>query len=229
MVSVPRNKLAFPQQMKTQLRYCTKIAFDVAASTTSYHFPLRANGMYDPEVNLGGHQPRGFDEFMSTYNTFTVTGSSCSVNFMYVAYEGPSVEGSPTIGLIKSLRSATTDESPGLAPVVCGIHKGLETLTAGPAEEQMEKDRTQWTVMTHNSGPVTLKSSLKVTDFYGKGALVGAEGYTGSATADPSEIILYDVWIARGSANSSGKVHCTGYATVTYDVVFTEPKTLGKS
>jgi len=33
---------------------------------------FRINGLYDPEVGLGGHQPCGFDELMKQYEKFTV-------------------------------------------------------------------------------------------------------------------------------------------------------------
>ena len=52
-----------------------------------------ANGAFDPNLTGVGHQPRGFDQFMAGYETFTVTGSKISVNFVYDAYQGPSSEG----------------------------------------------------------------------------------------------------------------------------------------
>lgn len=36
---------------------------------------IRANGMYDPEVNIGGHQPLNFDQMCAVYNHWTVIGS----------------------------------------------------------------------------------------------------------------------------------------------------------
>lgn len=62
------------------------------------------------------------------YNTFTVLGSKISVTWMYEGYDGPSVIG--TAGnLLKTVGNA--DSQPALTPMVCGIHKGLETLAAG--------------------------------------------------------------------------------------------------
>ena len=52
-------------------------------------FQVRANGLYDPQVSTGGHQPRGFDEFMTTYDMYTVHGSRASGSFMYEGYNGP--------------------------------------------------------------------------------------------------------------------------------------------
>ena len=47
--------------------------------------------MYDPYAGTGGHQPRGFDDFMGIYGKFTVLGSKCTAQFMYEAYDGPSL------------------------------------------------------------------------------------------------------------------------------------------
>lgn len=226
MVSVPRNKMAFPQSMHTKLRYVERIDF-VPTSTSAQQYQFRANGMYDPNVSQVGHQPRGFDEFMDIYNTFTVLGATISATFMYEGYDGPSLI-STTGNLIKTI--GTGETQPALTPMVCGIHKGLETLSAGTAEEQMEKDRTNWTFINGQSGHKTLKQSLKVSDFYGKGTLVGAEGYTGTSGTDPDEQVFFELWCGRASNDYPQEAtKVVAYATIEYDAVFTEPKTLGAS
>ena len=91
MVSVPRAKIGFPQSMRTKLRYATRVDF-VPTGTTVVSKTFLANGLYDPDTTVGGHQPRGFDEFMAAYTTFTVQGSKASCSFMYEGYDGPSVE-----------------------------------------------------------------------------------------------------------------------------------------
>ena len=52
-------------------------------TTSTQQFQLRANGMFDPQTAVGGHQPRGFDEFMEAYDMFTVMGSKISCSWMY--------------------------------------------------------------------------------------------------------------------------------------------------
>ena len=121
---------------------------------------------------------------MAVYETFTVLGSKISVNWMYEGYNGPSVIGIAG-NLIQTVGNA--DNQPALTPMICGLHKGIETLASGTGEEQMEKDRTQWTFINGQHASKTTGSSLATSDFYGKGALVGAAGYTGSATADPTK------------------------------------------
>jgi len=39
-------------------------------------FAYRANDLYDPQVQVGGHQPLGFDQWMTLYSRFTVIKSS---------------------------------------------------------------------------------------------------------------------------------------------------------
>lgn len=41
----------------------------------------RANGMYDPEVAVGGHQPRGFDQLAAFYNKYLVIKARITVDF----------------------------------------------------------------------------------------------------------------------------------------------------
>jgi len=227
LVRVPRNKIGFPQQLKTKLRYATRVEFS-PGTTSTQQFQLAANGMFDPQTTLGGHQPRGFDEFMKAYDMFTVMGSKISCSWMYEGYNGPSQI--TTLGNLKQSIQSGTDDVPAFTPVVCGLHKGVETLAAGKAEQQIEKDRTVWTFLNGQHGSKTLSTSCKVSDFYGKGALTGAEGYTGSATADPDNAIFYELWCGRVSddyPSETVKVIC--YVTVEYDAVFSQPKTLNAS
>jgi hypothetical protein len=178
--------------MRTKLRYSTRAQF-TPTGTTVQQFQLRGNGLFDPQVALGGHQPRGFDEFMKTYDMYTVHGSKCSGSFMYEGYLGPA-KVSTTGNRIQSITDGMTDQTPALTPVVCGLHKGVETLSTGTSEDQIEKDRTVWSFINGQQGHKTLSTSMKVSDFYGKGALTGSEGYTGTAGTDPDNEVFYEFW-----------------------------------
>jgi len=48
-----------------------------AASNVTYFF--RGNGMFDPDVQVGGQQPMGFDQWSSLYRHYRVIGSKCEV------------------------------------------------------------------------------------------------------------------------------------------------------
>ena len=227
MVSIPRNKLAFPQSMKTKLRFVQRVEF-APDSTAVIQSPFSANDLRDPYVPIGGLQPRGFDELMNIYETFTVHGSTISASFMYEGYDGPSTKAAAG-NLVKNAGSDSS-EPPALTPMVCGLHKGIDTLGAGSAEIQMEKDRTQWTFINGQTGHKTLRGKLRVSDFYGKQALTGSEGYTGTASTSPTEQVFWEIWCGRVSNDypaETTKVVC--FVTIEYDATFTQPKVLSAS
>lgn len=229
-MTVPRNRLNFPQSLRTRMRYTTRGEFSLT-NTNVQQITIRANDLYDPEYANGGHQPRGFDEMMEVYGTYTVVGSKVSASFMYEGYNGPTTSGSAG-NLIQSLsmNSSSPTETPALPPIVCGIHTGEEVLIAGPAQEQMEKERTSWAYLTAHNGVVTRGASATQRDFFGKEAIVGAEGYSGNASKGVQNDLFFEVWAGRVDNNfSAGEVRIPVYVTVEYDAVFTEPKTLSSS
>jgi hypothetical protein len=131
--------------------------------------------------------------------------------------------------LIQSI-STGGDSPAALSPVICGMQKSAEPITAGTGQEQIEKDRTIWGYFNHSTAHKTLATSCKVSDFYGKGALIGSEGYTGNASSDPTEQVFYHIWCGRVSDDyPDGVTKVVGYVTIEYDVTFTEPKTLNAS
>lgn len=215
--------------MRTTLRYVERVEFIPTGHANVVQIPFRANGIYDPRYSLGGHKVRGFDEMMAIYETSTVHGSKISASFMYEGYDGPSVI-SATGNLVKSVTTAETQ--PALTPMVCGLHKGVEQLTAGSCAEQMEKDRTQWAYINGQTAHKTLSNKLMVSDFFGKDFLTGSEGYTGAITSDPEvgNTVFWELWCGRVSDDypqEQTKVVC--FVTIEYDVIFTEPKVLTAS
>lgn len=227
MVTVPRSKLAFAQSMRTTLRYVERVEF-IPTGTSVITSPFRGNGVQDPSTAiLTGHKPRGFDEMMAIYQTYTCHGSSISCSFMYEGYDGPSVI-STTGNLIKTVGNA--ESQPALTPMVCGLHKGLEQLSSGTVQEQMEKDRTSWTYINGQTGHKTLSGNMAISDFFGKSPLTGSEGYTGTASTVPTEEVFWEPWVGRVSDDypqEQTKVVC--FVTIEYDATFTEPKTLNAS
>lgn len=228
-MTVPRKKLGFPQSLRTTLRYVTTKKFDVTSFENVQYESFRANGMFDPEVSLGGHQPRGFDQCMALYKSFTVLGSKISINVVYDGYDGPAtVSPSAAIDLMKTV--AGEDAAPALSPAMIGIITGVDILALPlTAAELMEHDRVLWKPITSPTGAIVLKKSCNIGSFFGKSNLVGAEGYSGSAAVDPTEQPQFTVFAGRMNASASGLVRLTAYVTIEYDAVFTEPKILQES
>lgn len=237
LVRVPRHKLGFPQSMQATLRY-TEVADFVLNDHSAHVATFRANDLYNPRVAGGApfHQPRTFDQYMILYNTFTVQGSKISVNFMYEGYMGPSTiatdAGSGNPYLIQEVGTPGAGKVPSQPAVMCGVHKGTEQLQAGNPEEQIEKDRTIWRSMTPSGGQTTLSNRVRVSEFFGKDALTGSAGYTGTASNGPDHDIFWEVWAGRGSNQpivSGDTCNIRAYVTIEYNAVFTDPKTQAES
>ena len=223
--------------MKATLRY-TEIADFPLTNHSAHVATFRANDLYNPRVAGGApfHQPRSFDQYMELYEKFTVKGSKISLNWVYEGYNGPSLQatdaGSGNPYLIQEIGTPGSEKVPALPAVVVGVHKGIEQLQAGNPEEQMEKDRTLWRLMTPAGGSPTMTSKLLVSDFYGKDALTGSAGYTGDANNSPGNDVLWEVWCGRASNDpivTGNTCHVRCYVTIEYDATFTKPKTLAAS
>lgn len=233
VVSVPRNKLAFPTAIRTKLRYCGKFAFDVGSEGAVLQKTFRANSLYDPDYSagVGQHQPRGFDQYGEIYNMYTVHSSSCAITWCYQGYLGPSQEGTAPLELVQTEHTVAVDQVPALSPVIVGLHKGTDVLAAGPAEQQIEKDKTQWQVLTPNRDPITMKSTVNMADFYGTtGDLTGRDGFSAAMAADPVNSAYFECFAGRMSGSSDGsKVKLWGLVNIEYDCTFSEPKALTQS
>jgi len=70
--------LGLPAAKRVQMRYCETInlASTVGAMGT---YEWSANDLFDPNITGAGHQPYGFDQWMTFYTKATVMKSSCVV------------------------------------------------------------------------------------------------------------------------------------------------------
>lgn len=58
------------------MRYCTYQTFDLTAAVGGFSsLYFWANGIYDPQVSTGGHQPMGHDQWETFYNAYIVKGA----------------------------------------------------------------------------------------------------------------------------------------------------------
>ena len=223
LVKVPRNKIGFPQSMSTQLRYCDVIDFTPSSNTIGLHTFL-ANGLFDPDTSLGGHQPRGFDEFMEVYKKFTVKGSKISITWTYEGYNGPSAQmqtGAP------AQQIQTASGGVQAVPAVVGmVIPSAESSASGTVTQNQEVEKARWCTITPQGEGKTITSSVVPSDFFGKDFLVGADGYTGTNAADPSNKLYYHVCSGLQHDEYPITIKVRANVVITYSVTFTEPKYL---
>jgi hypothetical protein len=116
-----------------------------------------------------------------------------------------------------------------LPAAVCGIQRATTVIGAGSPTQQMERDKTNWSFITPTNGAVVVTQKADVKAQFGKQFAVGAEGYTGTDSAGPTEEILYNVWCGNCASGGTGSLRLVCYVVVQYDTVFTEPKQLSTS
>jgi len=214
--------------MSTTLRYVVTKAVD-PGNATAHGFSIRANGMYDPDYSLGGQQPRGFDQYMALYEKFTVTSAKLSVTFCFRGYHGPSPGQTDLLG--EPLQKVEAEDSEVGAPssVICLVQKAVNENISQTIYQFQEHDRTKWVTITPGGEAKTVSTSLTVREFFGKDFLVGSDGYTGTAAADPTNPVFFHIMAGRNSdsADKAQQIMCN--CVVEYKCTFTEPKQLAQS
>lgn len=68
----------FPKTRTVSLRYC-ELGSITSTLGILEGYPFRANSIFDPRANTGGHQPMGYDTWASLYNHYVVLGAKITV------------------------------------------------------------------------------------------------------------------------------------------------------
>jgi hypothetical protein len=214
-VNIPRP--LFSRNKLVSLRYVWQGALDASSGgLASKQFYL--NGLYDPEVAVGGHQPRGFDQLMAAYGRYTVVGAKAQMinlnndasNDSPPQYFGMKVSPNSTeianyscLDLIESRQLVKFAEGGILYP---SIHKG-SSIKGRP--QVMKK----WSAKKHFGGSV-----------------VGDYDHSGTSSVNPAttSLAILDCWVGHPS---SGVNPASGSYLVIIDYValFTEPLRIGPS
>lgn len=192
----------FPSRSKpVKLRYTQLITLSppLGGIANSY---FTANGAYDPWITGVGHQPRGFDQWMTWYDHYTVLSSRCSMKYLPV---DSTLHTPGQYGILAS------DVNVFNYSTIDGITEGVQrkskiTFAGG----QNESKRV-----------VSVGTSQKTEN--GSRNLVGIERYMGSSVANPTEQSYY--WCFYGSPDALNQpAPATFTITIDYIMVFTERK-----
>ncbi len=230
-VTVPRDKLSFPQAMHTKVRYSRGINFNTNNDQVAL-YTFSANDLFDPDKTGTGHQPRGFDEFMAIYSQFTVKSAKISIVWSMGAYNGPVTEDA-TKDLDQRFPYSGNSSLRACPPVVAGVMKSTDTsLGAGTVYEQQEKERQKWCHINSQSGSKVVATSCDISDFFGRPALTGHADYVGTASTSPANQVYFHCWAGQNTTEpitSPSELRIRANIVITYDAVFTEPKPLAAS
>lgn len=204
----PMYRSLAPKQLKVKLRYAAVLDLNPSTgSTVVYKF--RANGMYDPNAEVGGHQPLGFDQYMALFDHFTVIGSK--------------------ITLVASVGTVSTGIT---IPSLIGINKNDDVnLVDSTPVALLETPSTVWDVLSTGEGSntqTTLQMTYSAVKDQGVVNPLDNENLRGSASADPTEQTYYHIFYQ--SVNDTGDMPAlTALCTIDYYAILTEPKDLAMS
>lgn len=197
----------FPKTKRVRMRYYDEISIDTSAGLQNYATFL-ANGVYDPDTGLGGHQPMGFDQWMTHYTHFTVIGSKISVKHLP---EG--IATGPTGLLVVTMadQAATGSMTKGqlMESHLTGANKQLIGLSAGSLPYRT---------------PVVKKFSAKKAY---KANPMSLDRYWGGISADPTDRWYYNVHVLNVGGNDPAPMNIS--VTIDYIVVFHGTRLLPQS
>ncbi len=198
----------FPDKAVVKHKYVCRGKLEALGLTR--HAIFRANGMYDPEVALGGHQPMMFDQLSAMYDHYTVVGAKIKVKCWVDANQN-----SDTDPIAVSLQLADSPQAP---------------LSAYTVREQ---PNTAYTTLIQNGTPYTLTKGFSAKKFFGKKIVVGEAELRGTINANPSEGAFFVISAGCMEAemdNEADPISPVHYEIeIQYSSVWTERKPLATS
>lgn len=201
------TKAPIPNKFATKLRYQSYNSINPGVAGIAGVHVISANGLFDPDITGVGHQPRGFDQFMTMYDHYTVVGSKITVNFSQLygnAYD------SMQIGL--SLKDSST------------VYSDPNEYQEGRNVRSAILASCNSTQATHTK-TLTMHSSTK--KFLGVSHPLSSSILRGDAASNPSEEAYFHIWCAPNSTADNPAIVIN--FRIEYLVVFTEPKNPSQS
>lgn len=198
-----------PNRKFCKLKYTVHVSPAGIGVNSAVVYEFRANGMYDPEVALGGHQPYGFDQLMAAYSYFTVLSSTCRAELLDVV-TGTNQYWQLMVynqsGVAAAAFAAGGQNALTEFPVVS---RTLGVSAVGLAQGQFRSQKVY----------------ANIPKIFGKTAanLIGDSRFQGDASADPTEQVYFALvgYVPGGTVSANA----TNFKIeIVYNAVFTEPK-----
>jgi hypothetical protein len=193
-----------PTKFFTKLKYVSPITISGTLAGGCGVHVFSANGLYDPDITGSGAQPRGFDQLMAMFDHYVV--AKAQINFECTTTDGTNNRLSEQIGIC--VRDSNSPET-----------TIVEYLEHGWSKHQAVGRDAKGAKVSHE---------VSTLDFLGRTGLLSDPNLKGSASANPSEDVLFHVFV--GSLVPAATTYLAyGYVTIIYDAWFIEPKDPGSS
>lgn len=194
---VPRTKMC-------RLKYFDQITIDPPLGDTPGRYVYRCNSLFDPDFTGAGHQPMGFDQYMTLYTRYRVVGAKISVTF--VANDTTSAQSSALCGILQ-----TTVNTPPL-----GIGAFIEN----------DKCVYRTIQLGETNKPISLKYSAKKAQ--GIKNIMDNYEMSGTSTSSPALEDYFQIFV--GNVNSSTDAQRVSMQVhIEYIAVFSDPVQFAQS
>lgn len=204
----PRLSYApMPRKKTVQLKYVSDqktVACTVGGAVGVTH-QYALNGLFDPEITGGGHQPMGFDQMMAWYNNYRVW----KVEFK-IRWSAPS--STSTMGVAQISASNDTDAGSLLA--------GQTYTTVAERNNCATKLINQ-----DDDDSNTMYRSVYISGIEGQSII--DNNYTGRSTLNPTNIPILRIGCANAAGSDGNTV--TYHLEIIYHADFFMRKSLGQS
>lgn len=199
----------FGKKICRSLAYSSYFSLDAAAGGVN-SVQFRCNSLYDPDYTSTGHQPRGFDQIMASFQFYTVIGSRIRIRPISGAGSGSATQ------LLLACSDSLTPYS-------------NETDVTTYSENMSVVDKLWLTDNTNNAGTHKniLSNRWSAKKFYNTPTVMAGTDYRGSASSNPAENALWTVTAIGYAGNDAPVIYCT--VEIEYIAVFDEPIPVGSS
>jgi len=195
-----KSLLARGQYTKVNLKYAENFNLNPGIGGAAASHVFAANGLFDPDLTLAGHQPAGFDSYMALYEKYTVTRS-----------------------MIKIIYSNT--DIGNTAQAIIGVVSRDLNGTSTDSRVYIENGGCDWKVLgIRGSGNdiQTLTQTMNLRDF-STNDIWNDDTFSGSESGNPAETQFFIVFAsAADAATDIGSINCV--VEITYEVYFRQPR-----
>lgn len=197
----------FPTSIIVKMRYAESFSINPASTGLASEYNFCANGVYDPNLTGGGHQPMGFDQWSTNYNHYRVLGSRIT---------------------IRPILDSTTSPTP---PVYAGVQLQDTTgrLTTKDIDFLMEQKGIAGggfgILHMVNREPKAVSAKFSARKFFANST---DQDMNAPVTSNPVEQAIFTCY-ALGAYSGIDPPAVYFQATIDYIVKFYEPRPLGQS
>ncbi len=203
----------FPMKKMVRLRYCQEVQLNAGAIGFAQQL-FRCNSCFDPDFTGIGHQPKGYDEWASIYDHYTVMSST--IEAVRVSTSNSNVPNAVAGILLDTSTTGVTSYS-GLTDLLESklVGKGWNLTGQASAISGASTRRKE------------LRKSFNSKRFFGIKNPQDGSSYSASISANPAQDAYFVLWNYSIDSNDPGEQ--AYIVTIDYTVEFRDPKSLSGS